>query len=134
MAPVRSPDDVARVLGYDPGRITKTLLLKSTPLGAFCIAVLPVHARADLRALAQRLGAARCSVATASELEQTLGHPSGGVSPLSPRGMPVFLDAQLKTCETVLVGAGERGVEVELSPSDLAVVSRGEWVAFSQPT
>jgi Cys-tRNA(Pro)/Cys-tRNA(Cys) deacylase len=126
--PIRSPDDFARALGYEPGRITKTLLLKAAGGGGFCLAVLPASARADLGVAAARMGAGRCSMASAGELAQMLDYPPMGVSPLGTRGMRVLLDASLAAWPTVLVGAGTVGVEIEIEPEELRRLTAGEWV------
>jgi Cys-tRNA(Pro)/Cys-tRNA(Cys) deacylase len=131
--PIHSPADVAGALRYDVGRITKALLLKSSEHRAFLIAVLRADGRADLRVLADRVGATRCSMATREEVERALGLPFHGVSPLAARNLPVFLYTALRQCQTVLVGGGSPGVEVEVSPHDLARLSAGEWVAFGKP-
>src|SRR5579862_692214 len=91
LASARNPDEVAQSLGYDRSRITKTLLLKTAPGGNFCLAVLPVAARADLRNIAEHLRASRCSIADIGELEARLDQPPGGVSPLGAGEIPVLL-------------------------------------------
>jgi Cys-tRNA(Pro)/Cys-tRNA(Cys) deacylase len=131
--PIHSPADVAGALRYDAGRITKALLVKSSEHGALLIAVLRADGRADLRVLAERVGAARYSMATKEDVERALSLPFHGVSPLAARSLPVFLDSALMQYKTVLVGGGRPGVEVEVSPIDLARLSAGEWVAFGKP-
>jgi Cys-tRNA(Pro)/Cys-tRNA(Cys) deacylase len=74
---------------------------------------------------------ARFRMATKDEMGQALGLPAGCVSPLAARAVPVFLDAALRQYETLLVGGGRPGVEVEITPHDLARVCNGEWLAFS---
>src|SRR5206468_2506484 len=50
--PIDSPLAFAAALGYAPGRITKTLFLKSSkPEAAYFLVTLPANARADLKRL-----------------------------------------------------------------------------------
>jgi Cys-tRNA(Pro)/Cys-tRNA(Cys) deacylase len=125
---------MALALGYDEGRITKTLLLKAETAGRFGLAVLPVYDRANLRVVAARLGDTHCAMASPEELQKILHQPSGGVSPLANEGLPVFLDESLRHYDTVLVGGGTRGVELEVSPADLGLLTGGEWISFSRPS
>ena len=62
-----------------------------------------------------------------------LAQPSGGASAAGQaRGFLCILDETLRRYETVLVGGGSGGVEVELAPGDLALLSGGEWISFSR--
>jgi len=130
--PIHSPADVAEALQYDAGRVTKALLLATSEPGSVLIAVLRADGRADLRVLAEHCATARCRMATRDEMELALGLPAGCVSPLAARGVPVLLDAALMQYETLLVGGGRPGVEVEVTPPDLARLCHGEWVVFGQ--
>jgi Cys-tRNA(Pro)/Cys-tRNA(Cys) deacylase len=58
----------------------------------------------------------------------------GGISPLGHRKrLPVFLDASMQDRETVMVSAGRRGLELELSPADLARLSGGTFADLATP-
>jgi Cys-tRNA(Pro)/Cys-tRNA(Cys) deacylase len=81
--------------------------------------VCPVNKRVDLAAVATNLQCKKVEMASQSELEGEVGYPPTGVSPLGLEGMPVFMDASLFDCPTILIGAGEKGIELELSPADL---------------
>jgi Cys-tRNA(Pro)/Cys-tRNA(Cys) deacylase len=129
--PIDSPEDAARALGYKVDQITKTLLVKCKAPDSFFLLVLPVKTRADLAVVADRVGAKRCVLATRKELQHCLDYPPMGVSPLASAGIKVFLDEKLRTCETVLVGSGAVGVEIEVTPTDLMHLTRGEWLPLS---
>ena len=124
--PVRSPEDVSRLLGIDVDRIAKTLLIVDLPDRRHsALAVLPVGRRLALSVAAQALGWNGAALASPVELAERLGQPTGGVSPLgAPSGVAVLIDRSLDTGATVLVGGGAVGIEVELSPGDLVLATR----------
>ncbi len=97
----------------------------------FCVATLPVNHRIEMGLLAARLCARRLTVASAAELTTLLDYPPRGVSPLGVSGIPVFMDRELEEFETVLVGSGIAGVEVEIAPRDLIAVTGATVMRFS---
>ena len=128
---IRTPEDLADALGYDVDRITKTLLVKCMSPDGFCLAVLPVSSRADLAVVADRMRAKRCILAKREELKQCLDYPPMGVSPLASGGIRVLLDQRLRSFETILVGGGAAGVEIEISTTELERMTEGEWLPLS---
>lgn len=121
--PIRSPADFAAVLGYELARITKTLLVRSTSGGTYAMVVAPMGTKVDFRELANLMGVKRVEVAPASELAALVGYPEKGVSPIGIRNVPAFIDEGLFDFATILVGAGETSVEIEIAPADLAAVT-----------
>ena len=100
-------------LGLDAARVFKTLVADVD--GALTVAVVPVEAQLDLRALGKR---ARMADATAAE--RATGYVAGGISPLGQRrSLPTIVDASALDHETIHVSAGRRGLELELAPADL---------------
>jgi Cys-tRNA(Pro)/Cys-tRNA(Cys) deacylase len=100
-------------LGLDAARVFKTLVADVD--GTLTVAVVPVEAQLDLRALGKR---ARMAEAVAAE--RATGYVAGGISPLGQRrALPTVVDASALDHETVHVSAGRRGLELELAPADL---------------
>jgi Cys-tRNA(Pro)/Cys-tRNA(Cys) deacylase len=122
--PIHSPADFAAVLGYELARITKTLLVRSTAGDTYALAVAPMGKKVDFRGLAELMGVKRVEVAPAADLASLAGYPEKGVSPLGVDKLPVFIDQGLFEFPTILVGAGEAGVEIEIAPADLAAITR----------
>ena len=111
--------EAAERLGVDPATVFKTLVAHVD--GRLAVAVVPVAARLDLKALAAAAGGRRAVMAEAPDAERATGYVVGGISPLGHRKrLPVFLDASMEGRPTVVVSAGRRGLELELSPADLA--------------
>jgi Cys-tRNA(Pro)/Cys-tRNA(Cys) deacylase len=101
-------------LGLDPARVFKTLVVDLD--GSLEVAVVPVAAQLDLRAL----GGKRSRMAEPRDVERSSGYVLGGVSPLGQRRkLPTSVDSSALEHETVFVSAGRRGLELELDPNDL---------------
>jgi Cys-tRNA(Pro)/Cys-tRNA(Cys) deacylase len=111
--------EAAERLGVDPGGVFKTLVAEVD--GRLAVAVVPVAARLDLKALAAAAGGRRAVMAEAPDAERATGYVIGGISPLGHRKrLPVFLDNSMQGRPTVMVSAGRRGLELEIDPTDLA--------------
>jgi Cys-tRNA(Pro)/Cys-tRNA(Cys) deacylase len=106
--------EAAERLGVDPARVLKTLVVDLD--GSLEVAVVPVRAQLDLRALAGK----RSRMADPRDVERSTGYVLGGVSPLGQRRrLPTTIDESALEHETVFVSAGRRGLELELDPRDL---------------
>lgn len=117
---IRSPADMAEALGYPVARITKSLLVRTSDGRTdHAVAVLSAGDRADWSRLAAALSARRVEMAPREDLENVLDYPPQGVSPIGADRLPVVLERRLLGFETVLVGAGVAGVEVEMDTADL---------------
>ncbi|MEV4684868.1 Cys-tRNA(Pro) deacylase [Streptomyces kurssanovii] len=111
-------EEAAEALGVSPERVFKTLVADVD--GALTVAVVPVAGQLDLKALASAVGGKRATMADPAAAERTTGYVRGGISPLGQRKrLPTVLDASASAHETICVSAGRRGLEVELSPTDL---------------
>jgi Cys-tRNA(Pro)/Cys-tRNA(Cys) deacylase len=122
--------EAAEQLGVDPAGVFKTLVAEVD--GRLTVAVVPVAARLDLKSLAAAAGGRKAAMAEAASAERATGYVVGGISPLGHRKrLPVFLDTSMQDRPTVLVSAGRRGLELELSPADLAHLSGGTFAALS---
>ena len=109
---------VAAALGVDPGRLFKTLIAVCDCKPA--VAIVPTRSQLSLKALARALGGKRAAMADPADAEKWTGYVVGGISPIAQkRRLPTFLDESSVDFDTVYVSAGVRGLQVELSPTDL---------------
>jgi Cys-tRNA(Pro)/Cys-tRNA(Cys) deacylase len=116
----RFGEEAAAALGVDAARVHKTLVVRLSD-GRHSIAVVPVAASLDLKAMAAALDAKQATMADPGEAERLTGYVVGGISPLGQkRRLPTVLDASAMAHPTVFVSAGRRGLELELAPGDLA--------------
>jgi prolyl-tRNA editing enzyme YbaK/EbsC (Cys-tRNA(Pro) deacylase) len=120
--PIRAPQDFADALGYAVARISKTLFVRCRDEERFFLLVCGMDKRANLRGIAQRLGAGRLEMASLAELQQRVGYPPTSVTPIAVDGIPVFIDETLLQHATVLAGAGVPRVEIEIAPGDLVAL------------
>jgi Cys-tRNA(Pro)/Cys-tRNA(Cys) deacylase len=105
--------EAAEKTGVDAGRVFKTLVVSQG--GALAVAIVPVAAQLDLRALGKRAALAERAAA-----ERATGYVLGGISPLGQRKrLPTLLDESALAFDTIFVSAGRRGLELELAPGDL---------------
>jgi len=104
--------EAAEKLGVDPARVFKTLVVSVD--GGLEVACVPVASQLDLKALGKRTRLADRTLA-----ERTTGYVTGGISPIGQRRrLPTHLDASAYDHERIMVSAGRRGLQIELSPDD----------------
>ncbi|MFF3766772.1 Cys-tRNA(Pro) deacylase [Streptomyces sp. NPDC001922] len=115
-------EEAAQAMGVEPTRVFKTLLAEVD--GALTVAIVPVAGSLDLKALASATGGKRAVMADPAAAERATGYVRGGISPLGQRRkLPTVLDTSAAEHATVCVSAGRRGLEIELSPADLAALT-----------
>jgi Cys-tRNA(Pro)/Cys-tRNA(Cys) deacylase len=109
--------EAAEKLGVDPARIFKTLVVSVD--GALEVACVPVAAQLELKALGKR-----ARMADRVQAERATGYVQGGISPLGQRKkLPTHLDASALDHERIMVSAGRRGLQIELSPDDFVLLT-----------
>ncbi|HXR75105.1 MAG TPA: YbaK/EbsC family protein [Bryobacteraceae bacterium] len=128
--PIQSPAGFAAQLGYPLQRITKTLLVRSNDGRHHAVLVASMGTKLDFSVIARELESKRIEVAPASELLALTGYPQNGVSPLGIEDLPVFMEEGLFAFNTILVGAGEAGIEIEIDPKALLAITRARRLAF----
>ena len=120
--------EAAAKTGVDPGRVFKTLVVAQD--GALAVAIVPVAAQLDLRALGKR-----AALADRAAAERATGYVLGGISPLGQRKrLPTLLDESALEHETIFVSAGRRGLELELAPDDLVRLTDARVAAVASGT
>lgn len=110
--------EAAEVLGIDPARVFKTLMVDVE--GKLAVGIVPVSGTLDLKALAAVLGAKKAKMADPAAAQRRTGYVLGGISPLGQRlPSPTVLDSSALAFDTVLVSGGKRGLDIEVAPADL---------------
>ncbi|WP_405919320.1 Cys-tRNA(Pro) deacylase [Streptomyces longwoodensis] len=125
-------EEAAEAMGVSPERVFKTLVADVD--GALTVAVVPVAGQLDLKALASAVRGKKAAMADPALAERTTGYVRGGISPLGQRKrLPTVLDASAGGHATICVSAGRRGLEVELSPADLAALTGATLAPIGRP-
>lgn len=115
--------EAAAALDLSPDRVFKTLLARVDE--RLVVAVVPVSARLDLKALAAAAGGRKAAMADPADAERATGYVLGGISPLGQKkALPTVIDDSALGFPTVLVSAGRRGLQVELPPAELVRLTR----------
>jgi Cys-tRNA(Pro)/Cys-tRNA(Cys) deacylase len=110
--------EAAEVLGIDPARVFKTLMVEVD--GRLAVGVVPVSGSLDLKAIAAALGSKKAAMADPAAAERRTGYVLGGISPLGQRqSSPTVIDESALAVTSILVSGGRRGLDVELDPRDL---------------
>lgn len=117
------PDDltaisVARKIELPPEQVFKTLL-SQTNTGEHLFAVIPGDAELDLKKLAHASGAKKAELASLKDVEPLTGYIRGGVTVMGARKpFPSFADETIELHDVISVSAGQRGLQLLLSPAD----------------
>jgi Cys-tRNA(Pro)/Cys-tRNA(Cys) deacylase len=123
-------EEAAAILGVIPQRLFKTLIASVD--GKLACGVVPVAGRLDLKALAAAVGGKRAEMADPQAAQRATGYVLGGISPLGQKTrLRVVIDSSALTYDTVFVSAGKRGLQVELSPTDLVSLSNASTAAIA---
>ena len=127
---LRLPNSLAQ-LGLDVAQVFKTLVV--TDGSDLFVCIVPVSGLLDLKAAAKGLGLKKVSMAPGDRVEKVTGYVLGGVSPLGQKkGLKTLLDDSANQFNTIFVSAGRRGLEIELSPRDLASLTRAQFAQISK--
>lgn len=126
--------EAATSLGLDPAQVFKTLLVSDNTNGIpTACAMVPVSHQLDLKAVAKHLGLKKILMANPTCAQKSTGYLVGGISPLAQKkSLPTLIDVSAQHFHTVYVSAGRRGLELALSPKDLASLCRGCFVDIKQ--
>ena len=124
--------EAAAALGAPPERVFKTLVgAVDTRL---VVAVVPVTAELDLKAMAHALGVKKVTMAAPAAAERATGYVVGGISPLGQkRRLTTVVDQSASDWPTVFVSGGRRGLELEVAPADLVALTGATLALLARP-
>lgn len=116
-------DEAVAALGVAAAQVFKTLVVELS--GArLAVAVVPVETKLSLKAAAAALGAAKAVMADVAKAQRSTGYVVGGISPLGQRRpLATVVDSSALQWNRIFCSAGRRGLEIELAPDDLVVLT-----------
>ena len=110
---------VAESLGEPIERVYKTLVLRGDRSGHF-VCVIQGDREVDLKAAAKVSGNKKCDLIAMKELLPTTGYIRGGCTPIGmKKPFPTFIDESALSYDYIYISAGQRGLQLKLSPKDL---------------
>lgn len=106
------------------------LVASKKPEGHHAVCVALAHTRLDVNgAVRRKLGVRKLSFAPADVTRAVTGQEIGGVTIFGlPAEIPVWLDARVRDCERIVVGAGSRSAKIRLDPAQLSGLDGYEFV------
>ena len=121
-----SATHVAEQLGEDVAQVFKTLVLHGDKNGYF-VCVIPGDKEVDLKKAAKISGNKNCEMVAVKELLPLTGYIRGGCSPIGmKKHFPTYIHDTVGQFDYVYVSAGQRGLQIKLSPSDLIRESKAQ--------
>jgi Cys-tRNA(Pro)/Cys-tRNA(Cys) deacylase len=113
--------EVADLLKIPPEDVYKTIVAKRGRTGKPILALVPGPSEVNTKKLAAALGEKKVFITTLNEAETLTGLLAGGISPLAliNKGFQVLIDSSAQSKETILISAGQRGLQVRINPVDL---------------
>ena len=117
------PDDltaisVAHKIGLPPEQVFKTLVTVTSDK-EHLFAIIPGDSELDLKKLAQAAGTRKAELASLKEVEPLTGYIRGGVTVLAAKKpFRPFADETIELFDIISVSAGQRGLQLLLSPAD----------------
>lgn len=127
--------EAAQALGQDPKTVFKTLLFcLNGEARNLAVAIIPVDHKLNLKLAAKAAGAKKADMADPDIAQKTTGYVVGGISPLGQKkALPTFIHCSAEALPSVCVSAGKRGLEIELAPQDLVLLTRARFAELCQP-
>lgn len=120
-------EEAAVKLGVDSLSVFKTLVVALDDK-SLAVAVLPVSTQLNLKRFAKAAGIKKVTMADKKVVERTTGYLLGGVSPIGQKKkLKTIIDSSATDFETIYISAGRRGLELELSPNDLCLLTDGKF-------
>ena len=123
--------EAADKLNLDANSVFKTLVVADDN-NKLAVALVPVNTKLSEKKLAKALKVKKTAMASADAVIAATGYILGGVSPIGQKKrLPMVIDDSAKALNTLYVSAGKRGLEVALSPIDLAQITGATFAAIA---
>lgn len=124
--------EAAEKMGVAAEKIFKTLLV-TTDKNELFIGIVPVLKLLDLKHIAQAAGVKKVEMAKPALAERLTGYLVGGISPLGQKKrLKTFIDSSAESLDIMYVSGGRRGLDIGLSPTDLAHVLNAQFAYLAR--
>lgn len=121
--------ETALLLDVEPASVFKTIVVTRDKPRKPLLVVVPGPSNVDLKLLASALGEKKVNLPTEREAEQLTGLQAGGISPLAliNKGFQVVIDSSAQNFSAIHISGGQRGLNIRLSPDDLAILTNARF-------
>ncbi len=121
--------ETAHFLDVEPASVFKTIVVTRDKPKKPLLVLVPGPSNVDLKLLALALGEKKVHLPTEREAEQLTGLQAGGISPLAliNKGFQVLIESSAQNFTEIHVSGGQRGVNIRLSPTDLAKLTNARF-------
>lgn len=127
-----SAEEVAAYLGQNPAQVFKTLVTVGKS-GQHYVFVIPGPASLSLKSAAKAVGEKSVAMLPQRELLPLTGYVHGGCSPIGMKKFfPTVVDESAEKFEHIILSAGKRGYQVELSTEVLSKMIRFSYAALTE--
>ncbi len=117
---------VAEQLNEPVERVFKTLVLKGNKSGYF-VCVIPGDKEVDLKKAAKVSGNKSCELIHMKDLLSVAGYIRGACSPVGmKKAYPTYFHSTVMDYDYIFVSAGQRGLQIKVSPKPLFECVGGE--------
>lgn len=123
---------VADLLNENIHQVFKTLVLEGDKLGHF-VCIIPGSKELNMKHTAKVSGNKRCNMILMKDLLNITGYVRGACSPIGmKRKFPTFIHSSCLDFEYIYISAGQRGLQIQISPNDLIEVTMAKVVDLIQ--
>ncbi len=124
-------EHVAEQLGEPIEQVYKTLVLRGDKTGLF-VCVVAGNREVDLKLAAKASGNKKAEMLPLKELLPNTGYIRGGCTSIGmKKHYPTYFSEEMAAFDTVYVSAGQRGLQLKLSPLDLAKAAKATFARIA---
>ena len=118
---------VANKIGAEPEVVFKTLVARNDG-NEIWVFVIPGNFELNLKKAAKASGSKNIEMIKVKELQPLTGYIRGGCSPIGMKKLfPTFIDETAQLYDKIYCSAGVRGMQINIAPNDLCVVTRAKF-------
>lgn len=120
-------DHVAEELGEPIEQVFKTLVLHGDKTG-YLVCVVAGNREVDLKKTAKASGNKKVEMIPMKDLLPLTGYIRGGCTSIGmKKHFPTYISREAADFDFIYVSAGRRGLQIKLSPSDLAIAAQASF-------
>ena len=118
---------IANILGQDCARVFKTLVTVAKS-GKYYVFVVPVEYEMDPKKCAAAVGEKSVCPIHVKDIQAVTGYIRGGCSPIGMKKLfHTVIHESAKRFDTIIVSGGRLGLQLEMTPDNLAGACSGEF-------